>query len=56
MAAQQVILTIVAIRESIRLIGDLVNALQLTAGVTDEEMAKAKADAEAAHNKLQKTP
>ena len=56
MAIQETILTIVAIRESIRLLGDLTTALQASAGITDEQMAKAEADAAAAHNELQNTP
>lgn len=56
MAADTIILTIVAIRESLRLLTDIVAMLQAGTGVTDEQLAKAAADAEAAHNELQETP
>ena len=55
MAAQETILMIVAIRESIQLIGDLATMLQGAAGITDEQLAQAKAEAKAAHNTLQET-
>ena len=55
MAAQEIILAIVGIRESLRLLETLASMLQASAGVTDEQMAKAKAEAEAAHNLLQET-
>ena len=53
MAAQEIILTIAAIRESLRLLADIVAILQ---AVTDEQLAKAKADAAAEHKTLQETP
>ena len=56
MAAQEIILTIAAIRESLRLATDIANMLQALSGVTDEELTKAKADAAAAHTQLQETP
>ena len=52
----QIILTIAAIRESTRLLVDLGLSLQAAYGITDAQIAKAKADAEAAHNELQNTP
>jgi len=56
MAADKIILTLVAIRESLRLLADIVNMLQAASGVTDEQLAKAEADAKAKHNELQETP
>ena len=56
MAAQEIVMAIVAIRESIQLITDITTMLQASAGVTDEQVAQAQADAAAAHNLLQETP
>ena len=56
MAAQEIVMAIVAIRESIQLITDIANLWQASAGVTDEQVAQAQADAAAAHNELQNTP
>jgi len=56
MAIEQTILMIVAMRESIRLITELVDAFQASAGISDERMARVKADAAAAHSDLQNTP
>ena len=56
MDPSQIILAIAAIRETSRLVVDLATALQAAAGVTDAQIAKAKADAEAAHSELQNTP
>lgn len=56
MATQEIILAIIAMREAIRLLAEAIAVFQRAAGVTDEELAKAKAEAEALHNQLQKTP
>ena len=55
MPIEQTILLIVAMRESIRLITDLVDAFQASNGISDERMARVKADAAAAHSGVQNT-
>lgn len=56
MAIEKLILILIGIQESIRVLGDIAALLQISAGVTDEQLANAKAKAKAGHNGVQNTP